>query len=228
MVKMKPFHKLNPLRQPVKQRVLALLRKPTLFTESEVDRAVDQNLYLTVADVALGLRHPEAFCKRCGECCRVSRRVVLEPPDVVRLAFFLRMSISDFLVRYAKFEGDEAYLRRARGACCFLTKDNLCSVYKARPAVCRQFPCAQIDKGVLHGVDIKCGFLVELLAWRAVSHLLASRMPARLKREMKTVAEAIESKVKPSTDSFEDLLDASWKAWELLEERLRRAKNGPL
>jgi len=169
--------KIEPLRQSVKQRVLALLRKPEIFSKDEIDEAVDQTLYLTPLDIAFGLKYSEQLCRRCGECCRVSKEVILEPHEVVELATSLNISISNFLLRYVKFRKGETYLKREGGACCFLRKDNLCSVYEARPAVCRTFPFGRMDEGILYGVDIKCGLLVELFALKAAVYVIGLRMP---------------------------------------------------
>ena len=91
-------------------------------------------------------------CRRCGNCCRdLEGQLMLEPLDAYHLARLLReqgkaASIDDVYVRYAHPDIVEGilpiYLMDTVGpghACVFL-KDGRCSVYEARPQVCRMYP----------------------------------------------------------------------------------------
>ena len=91
-------------------------------------------------------------CRRCGNCCRdLEGQLMLEPLDAYHLARLLReqgkaASIDDVYVRYAHPDIVEGilpiYLMDTVGpghACVFL-KDGRCSVYEARPYVCRIYP----------------------------------------------------------------------------------------
>lgn len=92
-------------------------------------------------------------CQLCGECCRhVADSVMLEPMDAYYLARYLReqgelvMGTEDVLAEYAHADWLEnslpIFLLNTVGttdACEFL-KDGRCSVYEARPRVCRLYP----------------------------------------------------------------------------------------
>ena len=92
-------------------------------------------------------------CQRCGRCCRQAENAIMvEPPDIYRLSQHLRDQDAGlegpdvFLDRYAHplwiAEGYPAFVLNTEGkdqACVFL-KDGKCSVYDARPRVCRQYP----------------------------------------------------------------------------------------
>ena len=92
-------------------------------------------------------------CRMCGECCRdIADSIMLEPMDAYRLARYLRergapvTGTEDVLARYAHAAWLEdclpVFLLDTVGtadACVFL-KDGRCSMYEARPRVCRLYP----------------------------------------------------------------------------------------
>jgi Fe-S-cluster containining protein len=81
----------------------------------------------------------EIDCTKCANCCRVTETGIDER-DVQRLAKFLGASRDEFLRDYsAKAEDGELILKRDENGCVFL-KDNLCTVYEARPQNCANFP----------------------------------------------------------------------------------------
>lgn len=100
-------------------------------------------------------------CRCCGACCRhVKDSIMLDARDAHRLGHYLREhtndihNIEDVYNKYAEVgaqvEGYPVYLLNTCGkddACVFL-KDGRCSVYEARPGVCRLYPLtANTDSG---------------------------------------------------------------------------------
>lgn len=103
---------------------------------------------------AVALNEKVVFrCQLCGECCRhVSDCIMLSPMDAYHLARYLReqgepvSGTEDVLAQYAHAswlaDNFPIYLLNTVGtsdACVFL-KDGRCSVYEARPQVCRMYP----------------------------------------------------------------------------------------
>ncbi len=92
-------------------------------------------------------------CQLCGACCRqVEDSIMLEPMDIYLLSRFLRdrgepiEGPEDLLAQYTHpdvlAERLPIFLLNTEGpenACVFL-KDGRCSVYEARPRVCRMYP----------------------------------------------------------------------------------------
>lgn len=92
-------------------------------------------------------------CQLCGGCCRyVKDSIMLEPMDAYHLARYLReqgepvTGTEDVLAQYAHASWLEnsfpVFLLNTEGTlnvCTFL-KDGRCSVYEARPQVCRMYP----------------------------------------------------------------------------------------
>ena len=76
-------------------------------------------------------------CTQCGNCCR-AYEVTLRSKDVHRLATHLNFQTGDFVRAYLKkdFQGEFVFKQKP---CAFLKK-NSCSVYEARPSVCRSYP----------------------------------------------------------------------------------------
>ncbi len=92
-------------------------------------------------------------CKLCGDCCRYAAdSIMLEPMDAYRLARYLRergepvAGIEDVLSQYshAAWLADSLpiFLLNTVGSLdvCVFLKAGRCSIYEARPRVCRLYP----------------------------------------------------------------------------------------
>ena len=91
-------------------------------------------------------------CAKCAACCRnLTEPFMLEALDVFRLARYLRkeddtiFGPEDVLPRCAEsalIEGYPVFQIKTTGAdaACVFLKDGRCSVYEARPHVCRVYP----------------------------------------------------------------------------------------
>lgn len=94
-------------------------------------------------------------CRRCGACCRdIEDELMLEPLDAYRLAaYFSRQSggtymgsverVYSWFTHSAVLEGIfPIFLLNTRGsdAACTFLENGRCSVYEARPRVCRVYP----------------------------------------------------------------------------------------
>ena len=78
-------------------------------------------------------------CTQCANCCRVTE-VGITDRDVEKLAKFIGLTKDEFLREStARDEFNDLILKRTEAGCVFL-KDNLCTVYQARPQNCANFP----------------------------------------------------------------------------------------
>jgi Fe-S-cluster containining protein len=95
-------------------------------------------------------------CDKCvAYCCSIYDRVQVTPRDIKRLATHFRLLPEVATERFTKVFGKKRILRRKADrlfgqACTFLDqKTRKCTIYHARPLVCRQFPdalrCAYYD-----------------------------------------------------------------------------------
>lgn len=95
-------------------------------------------------------------CSDCpAYCCSIYERVQVTRRDIRRLANHFNLTEEVALTRYTKVYEKERVLRRKADpifgqACHFLNPETRqCTIYHARPAVCRQFPdttrCAYYD-----------------------------------------------------------------------------------
>jgi uncharacterized protein len=78
-------------------------------------------------------------CTQCANCCRVSE-VGITDRDIEKLAKFLGMSRAEFLRDSTQRDEDGALILKKTEAGCVFLKDNLCTVYEARPQNCANFP----------------------------------------------------------------------------------------
>jgi uncharacterized protein len=91
--------------------------------------------------------HEEAFetvdCLTCAQCCKnYSPR--FKPPDVKRIAKYLKMSESELKDTYLRRDEDGDFVLK-QSPCPFLGSDNYCSIYEARPSDCHRFPYTDED-----------------------------------------------------------------------------------
>jgi len=115
-------------------------------------------------------------CTRCSTCCRYeSGYVFLSRPDLDALSAELGMESDAFIAAYCRWIGppggfSQLSLREKSNYDCIFWKDG-CTVYKARPRQCRNFPfwssilespgawenaalsCPGMGKGPLHGKE---------------------------------------------------------------------------
>ncbi|MEM3696736.1 MAG: YkgJ family cysteine cluster protein [Candidatus Bathyarchaeia archaeon] len=83
-------------------------------------------------------------CERCALCCGNTkekvRHILLLEVEVERIAKKTSKNIGEFA---EKIEGAKPYVylmrKTAEGKCVFL-KDNLCSIYRIRPLICKFYP----------------------------------------------------------------------------------------
>lgn len=89
-------------------------------------------------------------CAKCpAYCCSVYDRVAVGKRDIKRLAKHFGLSVRATVQRYTKVYNGERILRRKADpifgqACKFLGPETRqCTIYHARPKVCRDFPAAR-------------------------------------------------------------------------------------
>ena len=99
---------------------------------------------------------PSYDCAKCpAYCCSIYERVQVHSADLRRLAKHFGVTVETAIKRYTTTYKRERILRRKQDpifgqACKFLDpKTRRCTIYEARPAVCRAFPsrprCAYYD-----------------------------------------------------------------------------------
>ncbi|TFF89330.1 MAG: YkgJ family cysteine cluster protein [Promethearchaeota archaeon] len=103
-------------------------------------------------------------CKKCAKCCKEKKLVVtITHRDVLRIYYGLKLETVDELLKYVAFFGvdinnqellerlmypsfilnDSYYvlgLNKENNTVCSFLENNICSIYKFRPKICRIFP----------------------------------------------------------------------------------------
>ena len=80
-------------------------------------------------------------CTQCANCCR-QMMVEVTPEEIESIAAALGVTVQELMRQHIAPEpGDsrQKVMRTEHGGCTFLN-GNLCSIYEARPAACREFP----------------------------------------------------------------------------------------
>ncbi len=82
-------------------------------------------------------------CRCCGNCCRWPGFVAPTDQELEEAAALLQMDVQSFIDQYTDLSRDRSrlvYKEASDGACIFLTPENRCRIYAARPEHCRTFP----------------------------------------------------------------------------------------
>lgn len=92
-------------------------------------------------------------CLRCGACCRGDEevsRVIISPPEIDIIGAATGMDHDTIVIPYPELidsENGGRYtfewcLRMKNGRCLFHSEEGRCSLYPARPWICRTYPFA--------------------------------------------------------------------------------------
>jgi Fe-S-cluster containining protein len=98
-------------------------------------------------------------CSKCPAYCCSYQRIPVTPRDIERLARHFDLTPEEAKKRYTKFAWGEQVLRHRKdhiyeSVCAFLDRETRrCTVYEARPEICRGFPEAS-----------RCGYY-EFISW---------------------------------------------------------------
>ena len=78
-------------------------------------------------------------CLACGACCLHAGGVLLLDDDVARLAAHFELSGDDVRMRYTS-DGEHLRTKGRDDPACVFLDGKRCTVYEARPQVCRDYP----------------------------------------------------------------------------------------
>ncbi len=155
---------------------LKKIKKKAAEREDEVDAFLDWLKVSRVSERKLDARlkklmreiMPHFDCTRCAACCKEAY-VVLETEDIARLAEALGMKRSEFRARYVtrNEDGDTCLNDRP---CPFL-KDDMCTLYKARPDSCREYPFSLAVDSKTKLDNISANYLVCPVLFHALEKL---------------------------------------------------------
>jgi len=118
-------------------------------------------------------------CKMCGDCCYGEGGIFLEEGEEKRIARFLGIRASDFLVRYCETRNHRTYLATGDDHfCIFYEKGRGCRIHPVKPARCALWPYfpANVNdreaweeaKDACRGINRECSFEEFVREGRAV------------------------------------------------------------
>jgi len=86
--------------------------------------------------------HEEVFaktdCLACANCCKTTSPIFYQC-DIERAAAAVKLKSGDFIQTYLFMDEDGDFVLK-QAPCPFLDAENYCSIYKDRPAACREYP----------------------------------------------------------------------------------------
>lgn len=81
-------------------------------------------------------------CTGCGQCCTGAPGYIwVNEQEILEIAQFLNLSISEFSKRYLRKVNDRfSLLEMPKNYDCIFLKDKKCQIYSVRPTQCRTYP----------------------------------------------------------------------------------------
>lgn len=77
-------------------------------------------------------------CKNCGNYCKNEKAINICQEDIKKMAKYMKMSYKKFRINYVRSEGDKLFIKNSEP--CIFYDDNKCTIYEARPLICRMYP----------------------------------------------------------------------------------------
>ena len=179
------------------------LLKPYPEMDADMAEALkrEEAILLSEWDLVFLLKHQNKLCDKCGKCCRTQSPILVTQADLARMADYLHMP-------YKKLKKKLKLIPRKDGGfflegkpCPFL-KGNKCSIYEARPLVCRTYPANYIITSATNGktpkIDFECGVIRKLFAWK----IATTTVMIRLEKENPELLEAMRSEAQKLWNVF--------------------------
>ncbi len=101
-------------------------------------RLVNQRKLDTVFHEAHDIVFEKTDCLSCANCCKTTSPIFYQK-DVAQAAKALKMKPGEFIKKYLQEDTAKDMVLK-QSPCPFLGNDNFCSIYKDRPAACREYP----------------------------------------------------------------------------------------
>jgi Fe-S-cluster containining protein len=167
-----------------------LVPYPEMDADIEEVLKEEKVLLLTPFDIVFLFEHQNGLCAKCGKCCRTNSPIYVTPLDLARIAEHLRVPYSELKRRLKLIPLRNGAYHMVGKPCPFL-KGNLCSIYEARPEVCRLYPAVAIYDSAVTGRPIELDFECAVIRTLYVSKIAAAVVRKRLEREEFEGAEAV-------------------------------------
>nr|WP_281401848.1 YkgJ family cysteine cluster protein [Thalassotalea piscium] len=149
------------LRYP-QSHTACLLPLSTRFIAKKYTILLFQLHLINKDNLIISTQPTSEVCTKCGTCCKNFPFVRMTKEDTDRLIEFTKLSLDQ--IGYSDQNEKPGYFLQFKdnGECKFLTSSNgnfYCSVYQARPALCRSYPKEESQYKVCSENIIKLGLI---------------------------------------------------------------------
>ncbi len=169
----------------------------------------------TPQEIALAYRNSESYCEKCGECCCQSNPISVTLDDLMNIASFLGLSYYTVTSNYTKNLKD-GKISLKTNPCPFLSNKE-CSIYPARPNVCRFFPISEPKGKVTLQFFSYCAFCENLFTEVAYRYFFID--------SLKILKPELYKKFKAETEKLELNMPKDWNEQiKFADKQLRKSK----
>lgn len=148
-------------------------------------------------EIVLVIEFSDFLCEKCGECCRRCDPIRVSARDLENISGFLYISPYIVVANYTKQLKDGSFSLKAKP--CIFLQGNQCTIYPARPMVCRAFPVTfKKDKTATLSLYDYCRFTENAMVQKAIGFLLRYLMDMdkpELSLALKTYMEQLEKRM---------------------------------
>lgn len=156
--------------------------------EEDVLKAVSSLGVVLETEVAMIVALQQALCTHCGNCCRNRGTIRLRKEELQGVADHLHVEYKRLKDQLrATPMGDGTFVVAQP---CRLLRNNLCTVYPARPGTCRGYPASDLLANMGRNKPFDdCPIADQLLAEVVVKRVLEEQMWREHPEELKALAE---------------------------------------
>jgi len=179
-----PFKLTKQIKLRLRKKVLKRLKRGHPFKIRQIDKAIKKaSIGFNPIEGISFLKNSGDLCIQCGICCRKCYPIRLEAIDIQRISTFKNISINQCYIQYVDIATEGYFCIKGDRPCRFLARDNTCTIYSARPYVCRIYPFTSFPRKVTFEPD--CGILDNIIMWKAMGLLVISHTPPQLAKQLK-------------------------------------------
>jgi len=158
---------------------------------------------ITEPEIMLMYSYQDAFCVKCGTCCRMCNPIECEKEHFRKIAKSMKLSYKK-LKKRTRSRAFKGIVKIPGNPCPFLEGKNHCTIYELRPLICKKYPMAKTISSVIQNGRIfiiddcpaSIGMVRTMIQIRIIAELMEEsgiEIPSRYSEEEIEYVESLDT-----------------------------------